>query len=176
MTIHKATDVNTEVLFSDAKKLGLVFFKSVPFNKSLNDVEGNVIDSIYDLGKACDELSRNPKVMYPSKESYRRYNVYKGGKVLGENLTLEEKSDKMKEFPKALVEPVELDTYNDDLDKYRTYQAMIRQTFSWGLYFLEDLLDNPKAIKAFSIAWEKGHSSGYGEVANEFSDLVDLIK
>jgi hypothetical protein len=176
MTIHKATDVNTEVLFSDAKKLGLVFFKSVPFNKSLNDVEGNVIDSIYDLGKACDELSRNPKVMYPSKESYRRYNVYKGGKVLGENLTLEEKSDKMKEFPKALVEPVELDTYNDDLDKYHTYQAMIRQTFSWGLYFLEDLLDNPKAIKAFSIAWEKGHSSGYGEVANEFSDLVDLIK
>ena len=173
MTIHKATDVNTEVLFRDAAQLGLVFYRSESFDQNY---KGTLIQSLYDLGCACDELSRNPKVKYPSKESYRRYNVYKGGKVLGENLTVSEKNDKLKEFPKALVEPVDLDTYSDDLDKYHTYQAMIRQTFSWGLYFLEDLLDNPKAIKAFIIAWEKGHHSGYGEVANEFSDLVDLIK
>jgi flagellar biosynthesis/type III secretory pathway protein FliH len=33
-----------------------------------------------------------------------------------------------------------------------------------------------KFEKAFALAWEYGHSSGYHEVENYFSDLVELIK
>lgn len=35
---------------------------------------------------------------------------------------------------------------------------------------------NPKADRAFSIAWEQGHSCGYSEVAIVFEDLAELIK
>lgn len=35
---------------------------------------------------------------------------------------------------------------------------------------------NPKSDRAFSIAWEHGHSCGYSEVAIVFADLVELIK
>jgi hypothetical protein len=38
------------------------------------------------------------------------------------------------------------------------------------------IISNPKFEKAFDIAWQQGHSSGYSEVENYFSDLVDLIK
>jgi hypothetical protein len=44
------------------------------------------------------------------------------------------------------------------------------------MYYIEDLLDNPKAVKAFTIAWDRRHSGGYSEIANEFGELIDLIK
>lgn len=34
---------------------------------------------------------------------------------------------------------------------------------------------NPKADKLWAKAWEMGHSSGYSEVANYYSDLYELI-
>lgn len=36
--------------------------------------------------------------------------------------------------------------------------------------------NNPKAEKAYRLAYEYGHSAGYYEVVNYFSDLVELIK
>lgn len=38
------------------------------------------------------------------------------------------------------------------------------------------VVGNPKFGRAFSIAWSMGHSSGFSEVENYFSELVDLIK
>lgn len=38
------------------------------------------------------------------------------------------------------------------------------------------ILDNPKADKMMSIAWEKGHPGGYYEIYLEALDLVELIK
>ena len=35
---------------------------------------------------------------------------------------------------------------------------------------------SPKRGRAWSIAWDKGHSGGYYDVVNKFIDLVDLIK
>lgn len=48
--------------------------------------------------------------------------------------------------------------------------------------FMKDLLaahgvsNDPKAPRAFSLAYEQGHSCGYSEVALVFADLVELIK
>lgn len=36
--------------------------------------------------------------------------------------------------------------------------------------------DNPKRERAFSLAWEHGHSGGYQEVYNYLLDFVELIK
>ncbi len=35
--------------------------------------------------------------------------------------------------------------------------------------------DNPKVEKAFALAYDYGHSSGYPSIENYFSELVDLI-
>jgi len=38
------------------------------------------------------------------------------------------------------------------------------------------LEDNPKFDKAFKLAWENGHGSGWYEVLMQFDDLVELIR
>lgn len=35
---------------------------------------------------------------------------------------------------------------------------------------------NPKFGQAYDIAWSRGHSGGFSEVENYFSELVELIK
>lgn len=68
------------------------------------------------------------------------------------------------------------DSLNEAIEAYRQKQALIRQVFVWGLYYLSGVLDNPKACRAFNIAWQKGHSNGFAEVASEFDDLLPLFK
>lgn len=36
--------------------------------------------------------------------------------------------------------------------------------------------DNPKAVKAFTLAWEYGHANGFADIDYYFNDLVQLIK
>ena len=36
--------------------------------------------------------------------------------------------------------------------------------------------NHPKAGLVYSMAWERGHSSGYDSVRQEFEELVELIK
>jgi hypothetical protein len=38
------------------------------------------------------------------------------------------------------------------------------------------ILENPKADKLMSIAWEQGHAYGYYEVYTHARELVELIK
>jgi len=84
-----------------------------------------------------------------------------------------------------------------DIDAYETALARyegLRQTYAIEMLrrdkitserhaeFERDLLDNfgitdhPKADRLFALAWQRGHSSGYGEVLSEAEDLVDLIR
>jgi hypothetical protein len=50
------------------------------------------------------------------------------------------------------------------------------QEFKFDLFEEYNVLNNPKKDKCFEFAWEYGHSDGYGEIANYFGDLVELIK
>lgn len=36
--------------------------------------------------------------------------------------------------------------------------------------------DNPKADRAFAIAYSRGHSNGWDDVDREFAEIVELIK
>lgn len=48
--------------------------------------------------------------------------------------------------------------------------------FRLDLFKAYGLMDNSKADKAYSIAWDNGHAYGYMEVLSHFDVLVDLIK
>lgn len=53
-------------------------------------------------------------------------------------------------------------------DKYDEFKADLLQAYG--------VTGNPKSDRAFSLAWEQGHSCGYSEVAIVFADLAELIR
>jgi hypothetical protein len=73
-------------------------------------------------------------------------------------------------------DPVKKASYDRRRKEYSEEQASLENLFKHALFFYTNVEDNPKADSAYSIAWEKGHSSGFAEVYNEFMDIVDLIK
>ena len=68
------------------------------------------------------------------------------------------------------------DAYRKAMDDYSHQAAVIKQVFTWGLFYLADILDHPKATRMFNLAWGYGHSAGYSDVANYFDDMLSLIK
>lgn len=40
---------------------------------------------------------------------------------------------------------------------------------------LYGLVDNPKEKKVWDMAWDRGHSNGYSEVAIQYDELADLV-
>ena len=56
------------------------------------------------------------------------------------------------------------------------HQRDLHDEFRKSLFETFDVANHPKRDKVFALAWERGHSAGFYEVANEFADLVDLIK
>lgn len=169
--VHEATGVNQEVLLKDAKTLGIA---GQPGNY-LCDL------SVYQLGAICGELQRHNPHPYPKKSNFTTYVAYGNGKVIAEKLTAEKvralinirKADGKTTLSEEVLDDV---AYYAAKEAYETYEAMVRQTFIWGMFYIEDVLDNDKAHKAFNLAWDHGHSAGYAEVASYFSDYVELIK
>lgn len=60
-------------------------------------------------------------------------------------------------------------------DGYYKDNSSLRR-FEEDLYKAFDVENNPKREKCFSLAWEHGHSAGYHEVLNYFSEFVELIQ
>ena len=132
--------------------------------------------SIYDLGKFCDEISRKDRY-YPKKSDFTTWNVYRKGEVLARGLNHDQLLAHTVQAIGAIAEPCVDDAkYAEAVELYRSYSRMIEELFLGGLFYLTDTLDNPKATKAYSIAYERGHSSGYQEVAGNYDALLELIK
>jgi len=69
-----------------------------------------------------------------------------------------------------------LEAFNTKLHSgHYTYPAKYDE-FKADLLQAHGVTGNPKSDRAFSLAWEQGHSCGYSEVAIVFADLVELIK
>jgi hypothetical protein len=76
-----------------------------------------------------------------------------------------------------------MDAYESDFDKVRQsikqagrkrqefFDKLENEIFQW---FKLDR-NNPKVQKAWSIAYERGHSNGYNEVISYFEDLIELL-
>jgi len=139
-------------------------------------------------------------IKYPNKSDFTMYYVYKSGEKLFEGALTE-----LNEFVKNqgivsegfLAHAFQLAgflahalqragyTVESELDEMTfklARKAYGEAVAAKGQEFYQDLLDefgvadSPKAAKAYSLAWGYGHSSGYSEVHNYFSDLVELIK
>ena len=75
-----------------------------------------------------------------------------------------------------------IETYNEiealnkrDLKIYYAKDKELADQFKVDLYEEYGVTNNPKNDLLFSKAYELGHSAGYQEIENYFSDLVDLI-
>lgn len=60
--------------------------------------------------------------------------------------------------------------------EYQEEQHRLHMEFKKALYAEYGVEGNPKAEMAYAIAYDKGHSSGYSEIAIEFDTIVPLIK
>jgi len=131
----------------------------------------------YTLASKLDGLLRNNPHLYPRRADYRSYNVYGNGQVLGDKVNKTRLEELKKLHPKAFVESVEDEAgYKAAREPFDAYVALVNRVFYAGLAYIYDVVDNPKFGKAYSIAYDRGHSAGYSEIANYFDDLVELIK
>jgi len=66
--------------------------------------------------------------------------------------------------------------YREAVTAYRADGARLQEQF-WADLFDEYgmPLDHPLASHMRGVAYARGHSSGYGEVASEFSEMVDFL-
>lgn len=114
---------------------------------------------------------------YPSELDFKTFHIYKDGKVLGKNVSVLDKNRLVFENPGALVEQdFDNSGYLEAIKAYKEEDARLLQLFWDDLAEEHGVTHNPKRSMLEGIAWENGHSSGLGEVANVYEKLVDLIK
>ena len=66
-------------------------------------------------------------------------------------------------------------TFNQRRKEYRDAEGRITGRFKQNLFESHGVQNNPKRDKVWNMAWDRGHSNGYNEVAAEFEQLVALI-
>ena len=76
-----------------------------------------------------------------------------------------------------------LEAYDSQLVEYRAlvaawnaHSVALEGEFRRDLEITYDMVGHPKADLLYDKAYEKGHSGGMQEVANYYSDLVELVK
>lgn len=67
------------------------------------------------------------------------------------------------------------DEYHKMVNAHNAENARIAAEFRKDLFDDLGITDNPKRDLLYAKAYERGHSSGYSEIANVAYDLVDLI-
>lgn len=117
-----------------------------------------------------------PPIPYPNKRDYITLYAYDNGMCLyrGNDYTRKQLEDT---HSTAVVQEVfEKLLYKADLERYNECIQELTDEFKKDLFEEFGVTDNPKRERAYAYAWDKGHASGLGEVYNEFSDIVELIK
>ena len=84
-------------------------------------------------------------------------------------------------FAPGIVQKVHEELENYDVAKqalkdYNKEDNRLHALFQEDIAKEFGVVDNPKKDKVFAMAYERGNSSGYEEVFNIYSDLVELIK
>ncbi len=94
-----------------------------------------------------------------------------------------------KPFLSKTATPAEIRAYADQLEQYEeelrgtrermaaynARTAALEAEFRADLEEYYGMTGHPKADLLYGKSWEHGHSSGLSEVANVYSDLVDLV-
>lgn len=113
---------------------------------------------------------------YPSKET--RYIMYSDGSTILDTTNHDEFLRKKRDHPAAPWETKRLNTdqYNQQRKEYNDESDRLLRKFKEDLFAYHGVTNNPKRERCFELAWDYGHSSGKGLVAQHFEELVTLIK
>lgn len=113
----------------------------------------------------------------PRKINFYSYNIYQDGEVLGKNVNVVEYKYLITTYPNALVEKIfDEQSYRECLNEFNNEENRIYKLFKDTLFEEFGVTFNEKKEKCFALAWEHGHSSGFDEVYNYFSEFVVLIR
>ncbi len=87
-----------------------------------------------------------------------------------------------KDYPSHAAYGQALDQWETDkeqwlrlVDEYHAANGRVNQSFEAEILEALGITDHPKARKLWEMAYERGHSGGYYEVAQEAERLVELI-
>lgn len=122
------------------------------------------------------EYYSNVSIKYESSKKYITYYVYHKGDCIFQG-SVEEYNKAMDSFPKnAIIQKVyDRVNHRNSLSEYNKKLSMLKEEFKADLFKEFGVSNNPKRDLCFERAYDIGHSFGYSEVYNVFSDLVDLI-
>jgi hypothetical protein len=122
----------------------------------------------------------NVPMAYPNRDDYKKVFVYSKGKTIVNGVLVSQiDANAIKEYRSAgctIEEDFDKDAFYAETRKYGALQTALELEFKADLFDEHGVTGHPKAQRAFDIAWDYGHSSGYSEVANYFDDLADLLK
>lgn len=140
---------------------------------------------------------RANQLIYPNKDDCKVFHVYRKGAVVLSNVSKDELEtfyharykgtrhacsfNEMKKRLEAQDGYIVEEDFNHELytqlrSDYALALVNIEFEFRKYLYSKFDVVDNPKRLQCFELAWTYGHSSGYNEVESYFHDLAELIK
>jgi hypothetical protein len=98
-----------------------------------------------------------PKIIAkPKREDFKNNESYGKAMDMYELLDRQERTERIREYNKT--------------------QREIEVEFKAELLKRLELEGNPKADKLYSMAWDRGHSSGLSEVASIAENLAELIR
>lgn len=113
------------------------------------------------------------QLAYPRKADFTTTHYYKGGKVIA-TVRAGEAIPEAAKTAAASEKIVDEDAYRVAVSEYGKHNARLREQFNVDLLNDYGLPDNEFTRQLINIAYEDGHSSGYGEIYNCFGDLADL--
>ena len=115
------------------------------------------------------------KLPYPNKVDFITVYAYHKGEVVAE-MSLTAWNDAKDRYDGVTVEKdLDNDAFIEARNAYRADEQRLVKEFAQDLYEEFDVLRFAKRDKAFALAWEYGHSSGFSEVYNYFADLAELL-
>jgi hypothetical protein len=133
------------------------------------------------------------KMVLKSKEDFTVYNVYKEGEVLVKNgnqdavrqiaiwstplvgSSFYNVKDVLVRKNYLIESVVDEDAYKKHRSSYNVESGRLHDLFKADLEKEYGVTDNPKKDLLYSKAYDAGHSGGFSEIENSYSDLVDLI-
>jgi hypothetical protein len=132
------------------------------------------------MGLKAFDYYKTVSVPYPARNDFKKVFVYSKGKTIVNGVLRSQISDEdMRDYQTkgyTIEEDIDKNAHHTEMRKYHEARFALEAEFKRDLFDQHGVTGHPKAERAFQLAWDYGHSSGFQEVANYFDDLADLLK
>lgn len=114
-----------------------------------------------------------PTILYPAGAEFTKWYGYRAGEALG---TFDTKDDAIKAGATVTEKSLDEDAFKAAKKKYRDNQNAISAAFDAELRDGYPPMSDEMFSAIYSMAYDRGHSYGYDEVAMYFDDYYDFAK